>query len=305
MYNIKQSMTTSYNLHGNSICERFNSTLLGLLQYLLKKEKNCWPLHVPLLVFAYNAVPPTVTGYQHYELMFGSKAPAVCDAWVGLAQYNDQASTNKCAWLKEQHELLMSGNRQALKHIKQSAKKSQIRTGGKTLQIPVGNLVLLRDHPKGPNKIQDNYKSELFIIVNHHKDPHVYIIQSLDKKSLKETVNRQQLFDLKKSQGDPLTSDPSIKGPKFDLKVKKLNNEPQISHPYGTRSKTKAASASVQSVEPDIHFEQRGHSGLGQCVRQFFGPVKEAAVQQLSSAERWSPDNILSSYLTGDHQSSF
>ena len=68
--------------------------------------------------------------------------------WV-WAQYNDQASANKCAWLNEQHELLMSANRWALKHIKQSAKKSQIRTGGKSLQIPIGNLVLLRDHPKG------------------------------------------------------------------------------------------------------------------------------------------------------------
>ena len=122
--------------------------------------------------------------------MFGQKAPAICDASLGLAQYNDQASVNKCAWVNEQHELLMSANRWALKHIKQNAKMSQIRTGDKTLQIPVGNLVLLRDHPKGHNKIQDNYKSELFIIVNHHKDPNVYIIQPLDKKGPKKTVNR-------------------------------------------------------------------------------------------------------------------
>ena len=60
-----------------------------------------------------------------------------------------------------------------------------------------------------------------------------------NKKGPKKVVNRRQLFDLKKSQGDPLTSDPSIKGPKFDPKViKKLRDKPQISHPYGTRSKT-------------------------------------------------------------------
>ena len=78
---------------------------------------------------------------------------------MGLAHYNDQASTNKCVWLNEQHELLMSANRQALKHIKQSAKKSQVGAGGKTLHIPEGNLVLLKDHPEGHNKIQDNCKS--------------------------------------------------------------------------------------------------------------------------------------------------
>ena len=172
----------------------------------------------------------------------------------------------------------MSANRWALKHIKQSAKKSQIRTGGKSLHIPVGNLVLLRDHPEGRNKIQDNYKSDPFVVIGHHKDPNVYIIQSLDKKGPKKVVNRRQLFDLKRSQGDPLTSDPSIKGPKFDPKVRKLRDKPQICHPYGTRSKTKAASTSLQSDVSDTHFDQRGHSGLGHWVRQFFGSVKEAAV---------------------------
>ena len=72
----------------------------------------------------------------------------------------------------------MSVNRQALKHIKQSAKKSQIRTGGKSLQIPIGNLDLLRDHPQG----------ELFVIVDHHKDPNVYVIQSLNKKGPKRQL---------------------------------------------------------------------------------------------------------------------
>ena len=64
-------MTMPYNPHGNSICERFNPTLVGLLQSLLKEQKSCWLLHVPSLVFAYNAMPHSVTGYQPYELMFG------------------------------------------------------------------------------------------------------------------------------------------------------------------------------------------------------------------------------------------
>ena len=95
----------------------------------------------------------------------------------------------------------MSMNKQALKHIKQSGKKSQSRTGGKTLHIPVGNLVQLRDHPEGHNKIQDNYNCELFVVVDHHKDPNVYIMQSLDKEGPKRTVNRQQIFDLAEVSG--------------------------------------------------------------------------------------------------------
>ena len=38
MYNIKQSMTMPCNPHGNSICERFNHTLIGVLQSLPKEQ---------------------------------------------------------------------------------------------------------------------------------------------------------------------------------------------------------------------------------------------------------------------------
>ena len=63
--------------------------------------------------------------------------------WLGLAHYNDQASTNKCVWMDEQHELLLSANRQALKHIRQSAEKSQDRVSGK-IHISLGNCAVMR-----------------------------------------------------------------------------------------------------------------------------------------------------------------
>ena len=58
----------------------------------------------------------------------------------------------------------MSSNR----HNRQRAKNSQVKTSGETLHILIGNLLLLRDHPEGYNKIQDRYKSELFVVVDHH-----------------------------------------------------------------------------------------------------------------------------------------
>ena len=62
-------MTMPYNLCGNSICGRFNHTLLGLLQTLPKEQKSCWPLHVPSLVLTYNAMPHSITGYQPYDII--------------------------------------------------------------------------------------------------------------------------------------------------------------------------------------------------------------------------------------------
>ena len=78
-------------------------------------------MHLPSLVFAYNAMLHSVTGYQPYELMFGHKAPTICVTWLRLAQYNDQYLQSKSEWVNEQHELILAANWQALKNIMQTA----------------------------------------------------------------------------------------------------------------------------------------------------------------------------------------
>ena len=107
-------------------------------------------------MFAYNAMPHSVTGYQPYELMFGHKAPTVCDTWLRTAQHHDQYLQSKSTWVNEQHELILAVNRWALKNIKQTNNKTALCAGGSPLNIPKDNLVLLRDHPEGRHKIQDN-----------------------------------------------------------------------------------------------------------------------------------------------------
>ena len=147
LYSVEQSTTMPYNLCGNAQCKWFNHTMIGLLTSLSKEQKDNWPLHLPSLVFAYNAMPHSTTGYQPYELMFGCKAPTICNAWLRLAEYDDKFLQSKCEWVNQQHELILAANRQALKRIKQSAEKSVSWARGKDLEIPMGNLVLLRDHP--------------------------------------------------------------------------------------------------------------------------------------------------------------
>ena len=96
MYGVEQSTTMPYNPHGNAPTERLNRMLIGLLKSLPKEQKSNWPLHLPSLVFAYNATPHDTTGYQPYEFMFGHKAPTMCDSWLGLANYNDNCLQSKC-----------------------------------------------------------------------------------------------------------------------------------------------------------------------------------------------------------------
>ena len=160
MYGIEQSFTSPYNPCGNAFCERFNRTLFGLLKTLKSEEKADWPSHLPALVFAYNATPHASTSYQPYQLMFGRCAAAPCDNWLGLCAYNDDKSITRIDWVDQQLEQLLYANKHAQKNIKATNAKNRKAAGGKDLVIPIGNLVLLRDHPKGCNKFQDNNKDQ-------------------------------------------------------------------------------------------------------------------------------------------------
>ena len=51
-----------------------------------------------------------------------------------------------------------AANQHILKRIKISAEQSALRTGGKEMSIMEGSLVLLQDHTKSHNEIQDHFK---------------------------------------------------------------------------------------------------------------------------------------------------
>ena len=101
--------------------------------------------------------------------MFGCRAPALCDNWLGLCTYDDDKSVTQIDWVDQQLEQLINANKHAQKNIKATNAKNHKVVGGKDLVIPVGNLVLLRDHPEGRNKIQNNNKDQIYIVTGHHE----------------------------------------------------------------------------------------------------------------------------------------
>ena len=106
--------------------------------------------------------------------MFGCKGQTPCDNWLGLINYDSDESVSKSSWLQEHQKLMKAANQHALKSIKKSAEQNALRTGGKELSIPEGNLVLLWDHPEGCNKIQDCFKDQEFVVVKQLHEPNVY-----------------------------------------------------------------------------------------------------------------------------------
>ena len=62
--------------------------------------------------------------------MFGRRAPAPCDNWLGLRAYNDDKSITRIDWVDQQLEQLLHANKRAQKNIKATnAKKPQSSRG--------------------------------------------------------------------------------------------------------------------------------------------------------------------------------
>ena len=261
MYGIMKSTTTPFNPHGNLQCKCFNRTLFSFMHSLDQEQKPNWPIYLPSLVYAYNASPHSTTGFQLYELMFGCKAPMPCDNWLGLRHYEADSLKSKTTWLSQQLNSLVSANKQVLKLLCKTTQCNKACVGGTPLLILVGNHVLLQDHPKGRNKIQDRYKSDVYVIVGHHHELNIYYIHLLNKdhEGHPKVVSHHQIYGLNHSSppleslgSDSKDGDTSVV-PSFLHHNHNGSNittfvDPIVPHHYNTRSKLKATAAGRQVV---------------------------------------------------------
>ena len=68
---------------------------------------------------------------------------------LGLRHYKAGGLKSKTAWLSQQFDALVPANKQVLKLIHKTIQHNKAQVSGKDLLIPVGNHVLLPDHPEG------------------------------------------------------------------------------------------------------------------------------------------------------------
>ena len=130
-----------------------------------------------------------------------------------------------------------------LKSIQARVKVNKRSSGDKDLDISIRNLVLLRNHPEGQNKIQDNYKPDLFEVTGKHSDPNAFFIKPLDGKGPVKQVYQKQMFDLgiteqerREAESDQIKEDPEVpRAPVYHPKVK-VAMKPQ-GHQYHLCSK--------------------------------------------------------------------
>ena len=218
------------------MCE-VNQTLHNLLQTLPISQKTNWSAHLTSLVFAYIVMPNSNRGQQPNQLMFGCKAQMPSDNWPGLKNYDSSESVSKGSWVWEHHKLMQAANQHALKNIQRHEEQSALRTGGKELSISEGNVVILWDHTKGHNKIQDHFKDQEFVVVEQLHEPDMYCIKPVNGVSLEKIVNCRQLQDLQKAHNESDTTSDEEMGdiPSFNPKMRLIASP--HTHKYATWTK--------------------------------------------------------------------
>ena len=77
--------TSPYHTQANGQCERFNSTLIGMLGTLPLEKKSEWNNHIGMLVYAYNCTQNSATGFSPYYHMYGRQHCLPGDVSLGVA----------------------------------------------------------------------------------------------------------------------------------------------------------------------------------------------------------------------------
>ena len=78
---------------GNGMVERLNSTVIQMLRTLSEKLKYKWKDSLSKLMYAYNCIKPSVTGYSPYFILFGRTPKLPID--IILSEHQEPTSEQR------------------------------------------------------------------------------------------------------------------------------------------------------------------------------------------------------------------
>ena len=141
---VQKIQTSLYHLQTNGQCERFNSTLINMLETIPKEKKSEWRNHIGTLVHAYNCTQNSATGFSPYYLMFGRQPHLPVDVALGLAPHTIiESNTTKFVqklreWNKWAHEKAETFQAKEAKRHKYNYDKK-----GRAAALEVRDMVLV------------------------------------------------------------------------------------------------------------------------------------------------------------------
>jgi len=157
---ISKSRTTPYHPQGNGACEKFNSTLLGLLGTLAEDKKIRWKEYLNTLVFAYNCTPHQTTGFAPYELLFGRIPRLPIDFEFGLTKLIPESRS---------YDGFVEDLKERIKYSHTLAHENMTRKAGELVQAsplkPNDRVLIRKVGIIGRHKLSNRWNETVYIVV--------------------------------------------------------------------------------------------------------------------------------------------
>ncbi|XDV23191.1 hypothetical protein PO909_027878 [Leuciscus waleckii] len=195
LYGCQKSRTTAYHPQGNGACERFNQTLLGLLNSLDETSQAQWPNRLPALVQAYNNTIHSTTGMTPHYVVFGRHARLPVDWATGLKPETEPHTLS--GWVKRHQEALNHAYQTVTRHTQQRQDRDQARYNRrvKLASLLPGERVLVRNfRRRAKGKLNLRWAPEPYVVVKQLRENHpVYVLRPEGKEAPTRTVHRNNL----------------------------------------------------------------------------------------------------------------
>lgn len=195
LYGCQKSRTTAYHPQGNGACERFNQTLLGLLNSLTETEHSQWPNQLPALVQAYNSTTHSTTGMTPHYVVFGRHARLPVDWATGLQPV--AGSHTLTGWVKKHQEALSHAYQtvQTRTRHRQELDQTRYNRRAKPATLLPGERVLIRNfRRRARGKLNYKWSPEPYVVVSQLREHHpVYVLRPEGKDGPTRTVHRNNL----------------------------------------------------------------------------------------------------------------
>ena len=195
----KKLRTSLHHPQTNGQCERFNSTLIGMLRTLPPDHKSDWKGSIGVLVQAYNCTQNSTTGFSLYFLMYGRQPQPSIDITLGLTPNFIAAPTSTryiqklgghVGWAHKKADLFQQ--KEAWSH------KQNFDRCSKAVALRAGDMVLVHITAfKSQHKIQNRWKNRKYVVEwQPYPNLPVYVIHPMDGEGCSQTMHKNYLLPI-------------------------------------------------------------------------------------------------------------